>query len=45
MAHTDTEHDHSGYLDFLPRMAHDEWREAAAKQQAELCREVSNGNP
>ena len=41
----DTEPDQGGYLDLLPVMAYDEWCEAAAKQQAELGREVSNGNP
>ena len=40
----DIEPDQGGYLDLLPKMTHDEWCEAAAKQQAELCREVFNGN-
>ena len=40
-----TEPDQGGYLDLLPVMAYGEWCEAAAKQQAELCREVSNGKP
>lgn len=37
--------DKGGYLDFLPVMVHDEWCDAAARQQAALCREVSNGKP
>ena len=40
-----TETDQIGYLDLLPIMGEAEWCEAAAKQQAELCREVSNGQP
>ena len=36
--------DQGGYLDLLPVMGEAEWCEAAAKQQAELCGEVSNGN-
>jgi hypothetical protein len=36
--------DRGGVLDLPPVMEVDEWCEAAAKQQAELCREVSNGN-
>ena len=31
-------------FDFAPVMGEAEWCEAAAKQQAELCGEVSNGN-
>ena len=37
--------DQVGYLDLLPVMGEAEWCEAAAKQQAELCQEVSNGKP
>ena len=33
------------YLDLPPVMGEAEWCEAAAKQQAELCREVSDGKP
>lgn len=32
-------------FDFAPVMPEAEWCEAAAKQQAELCREVFNGTP
>ena len=39
-----TDADQGGYLDLLPVMAYDEWCEAAAKQQTELCREVLNGD-
>ena len=38
------EPDHSKGFDFAPVMGEAEWCEAAAKQQAELCREVSNGD-
>lgn len=34
----------SGF-DFAPVMGEAQWCEAAAKQQAELCREVINGKP
>ena len=37
--------DHGGRLDMPPVMGEAEWCEAAAKQQTELCREVSNGKP
>lgn len=39
------EPDQGGYLDLMPVMGYDEWCEVAAKQQAELCREVINGTP
>ena len=37
-----TETDHVWTLDLLPVMALVEWCEAAAKQQAELCRGLAN---
>ena len=40
-----TDADQGGYLDLLPVMGEAEWCEAAAKQQAELWREVSDGTP
>ena len=40
-----TETDDGGCLDIPPVMGEAEWCEAAAKQQAELCREVSDGKP
>ncbi len=39
------EPDQGNGFDFAPVMAYDEWCEAAAKQQAALCREVINGTP
>ena len=39
------EPDQGNGFDFAPVMPEAEWLEAAAKQQAELCREVSNGKP
>ena len=45
LGQADTKPDQGSYLEMLPVMAYDEWCEAAAKQQAELCAEVSNGNP
>lgn len=42
---TSTDTDQGGYLDLRPVMAYDEWCDAAARQQAELCGEVSNGKP
>ena len=40
-----TEPDQGNRFDFAPVMGEAEWCEAARVQQAELCREVSNGNP
>lgn len=42
---TAVEPDQGNRFDFGPMMGEAEWCEAAAKQQAELCREVSNGKP
>ena len=40
-----TQTDHVWTLDLLPVMGFDEWCEAAAKQQAELCRRTTDAKP
>ena len=37
--------DQGGGFDFAPVMSVEEWEIAARLQQAELCREVSDGKP